>query len=185
MADRATSGPRARVVVLSPDTATAGEDVRALRDEGIELVRAASAYEAVAEMLCEPATALVIDLRLLGARGLRALEIARQRGIEVLATGTVPRGLTSEDLSGVRLLAKRELPDALRRLADQLAAGPDVLGIEGPTLSPVEPPEGTYVAEGAGVETVEARPGAGQPDDGAPANILTPEELAALLEKEP
>ena len=189
MPDRATSGPRTRVVVLSPDMAVFGEDFRpagAMRAGGIDLIRVGSAYEAVAEMLCEPAAGFVIDLRLLGTGGLGALEIARQRGVEMLATGMVPSGLTAEDLSGVRLLARRDLPVAVRDLAAL------------PVSPPVEPAEGTYVPEPLEVSPVEPpvvgpprriEPREGAPDEpaaapGAAQSILTPEELTALLESD-
>ena len=179
--------------MLSPDLAVFGEDsgpAGALRAAGIDLIRAGSAYEAVAEMLCEPAAGLVIDLRLLGAGGLGALEIARQRGVEMLATGMVPSGLTAEDLSGVRLLAKRDLPAAVRDLAplpaSRPAEPPVASPVEPPVVSPVEPAEGAYVPEPLTVseaERAEAAPD-GLAARGAAASILTPEELTALLESD-
>ena len=183
--------------MLSPDMAVFGEDFRpagAMRAGGIDLIRVGSAYEAVAEMLCEPAAGFVIDLRLLGTGGLGSLEIARQRGVEMLATGMVPSGLTAEDLSGVRLLARRDLPVAVRDLAAL------------PVLPPVESPEGTYVPEPLAVSSPRrTEPPVVSPDPvgieplvvspvepperapdkpGAAQSILTPEELTALLESD-
>jgi len=169
------------MAVFGEDSRPAG-DLRTgdLRAGGIDLIRVGSAYEAVAEMLCEPAAGFVIDLRLLAAGGLGALEIARQRSVEMLATGMVPSGLTAEDLSGVRLLARRDLPAAVRNLAAQ------------PVSPPVESPEGTYVPEPLAMNDVEplvvspVEPAADEPAaaPGAAESILTPEELAALLESE-
>lgn len=202
MPDRATSGPRTRVVVFSPDMAVFGEDSRSagdLRAGGIDLIRVTSAYEAVAEMLCEPAAGFVIDLRLLGTGGLGSLEIARQRGVEMLATGMVPSGLTAEDLSGVRLLARRDLPAAVRNLAALPAVSPVEPPVsqpaEPPAVSPdpvgTEPPEGTYVPEPPVVspDPVEIEPAEGATDEpattrAAAESILTPEELTALLESD-
>ncbi|MHC4294786.1 MAG: hypothetical protein ACYSTL_04310 [Planctomycetota bacterium] len=79
-------------------------------------VRVSTAYEAAAEILAATTAALVIDLRLLPERHLRLLEIARQRKTEILAVGSVPSGLTSENLSGVRLVSLADLPKAISDL---------------------------------------------------------------------
>jgi len=129
MGERIASSLRPRVVFLSPDSATAGGELRPLADAGIECVFRPTAYEAAAEILAGPAVALVIELRMIGLRGLRLLEIARERDVEVLGMGTLSSGLSAEDLRGVRLVGRRDLPDVLGRLAGPAAspeAGPPV-----------------------------------------------------------
>lgn len=101
-----------RVVVLTTSTVS----IAPLQGIEIELVTAATAYEATAEILAAPTVALVVDLRLVGERHLRLLEIARKMETEVLAVGAVPAGLTGEDLSGVRLTARAEVGSVLGRL---------------------------------------------------------------------
>ena len=54
-----------------------------------QCVRAASGYEAAAEILSAPTAALVVDLRILNRGHIRLLEVARQMDTEVLAVGAV------------------------------------------------------------------------------------------------
>jgi hypothetical protein len=98
-----SEGPR--VVALTLDAALCAE-----AGGGVgRVVRVASPYEAAAELLAAPAAALLIDLRALPVRHLRLLEIARDLSVEVLAFGPLPAGMTSDDLSGVRLLSRQAL----------------------------------------------------------------------------
>ena len=115
MADVRTSSGGGRVVLLSSDpslTAAAWND-----NGSVELVVARGAYEAAAEILSAPAAALVIDLRLLSPRHARLLEIARRLDLEMLAVGALPVSMSSEDLSGIRLVSRRDLPAALATAA--------------------------------------------------------------------
>jgi hypothetical protein len=94
------------------------------RDEGfcrsprLRCVRADSAYEAAAELLAGPCLALVIDLRAMSVRHLRLLEVARKLGLEVLACGPLGPVMDSDQLAGVRLVARPELAAELERLAE-------------------------------------------------------------------
>jgi hypothetical protein len=112
--------PVPRVVRLSPEPLTPVAAPVAAPPGGpaMECVTVGSPYEAAAELIAAPAAAIVIDLRLMGPRHLRLLQIARQRGVEILAVGGMPGGLSVEDLSGVRLIARADLPRALRRLLE-------------------------------------------------------------------
>lgn len=211
--EKGTNLSRRRVVVLSPDaaafapagrhsdSASAGEAAGA----GLEFIRVGSAYEAAAELVAAahappngPVLALVVDLRLLSHRHLRLLQIARQGGAEVLAVGGIPPGLTAEDLSGVRLLARAELPAMLRKLAQPPAerrsspSPPPSAADEGRYVSDAPVPEADEPEAAPPVEPAQAEPAAPLPGDSPPRAaradpriILTKEELAALLEDEP
>lgn len=203
-----------RVVVLSGAPA----ELASLQIDGVRCVRAPTPYDAAAEILSAPTAALVVELRLLRGRHLRVLEIARQMDVEVLAVGTVPRGLTGEDLSGVRLTARRDLPGVLARLTGTYEASPppereetpapavrrpltgrtgeepgtrpkEHVGEESVVEVSGEPSEGQYEPEPAGAGEADPsarRPPGKQPRKTAsPSDLLTPEELTALLENEP
>ena len=108
---------------------------------GVECVRISTAYEATAELLAAPAAVLVIDLRTIHRRHLRLLRIARQLNVEMLAMGTLPSGLAADDLSGVRLLARADLPAVLETLGvtvQAVAASPGAAraGLAQPGKSP-------------------------------------------------
>ena len=185
MTEHPTASDPARVVVLSPRTVGGGGALRALAARGVRCVRAGSAYEAVAEMLSEPTRALAIDLRLLGPGGLRCLEIARGRHVEVLAMGVVPRSLTAEDLSGVRLVSHADLPEMLASLVPSPVEGlvPSEAGGPVPArLTPAKaPPPAPHTPEDG------ARDGVFVPQDPpvSARDVITPAELDALLESEP
>jgi hypothetical protein len=134
MAEARANNPVLRVVVLSADAPVraALADAAGLRSPqappGAECVVVQSPYEAAAELVAGPAIALVVDLRLMSPRHLRLLQIGRERNVELLAVGGVPAGLTPEDLSGVRLVARADLKAALERVvagaSARLGAGP-------------------------------------------------------------
>ena len=199
--EKGTNLSRRRVVVLSPDAAAfapAGEAAGA----GLEFIRVGSAYEAAAELVAAapappngPVLALVVDLRLLSHRHLRLLQIARQGGAEVLAVGGIPPGLTAEDLSGVRLLARAELPAMLAKLAQPPAerrSSSSPPPAAGQYVSDAPVPEADEPEAATPVEPAQAEPAAPLPGNSPPRAaradpriILTKEELAALLEDEP
>jgi hypothetical protein len=228
MTGRQTSAQRVRVVILSPDRVLSDDEAAALAQAGVDCVRVVSAYEAAAELLSEPASALAADLRMIGPRHLRLLGIARRQRAEMLGVGSVPPGLTPEDLSGVRLLARRDLAAALERLAAvERPAEPPAEGRPAPPAEaasstaeaavavrlvppgPVEarPAPPPQTAEAPPTETPQPAPPdeqgeyapAGEvaeppPEHEAPApqapersaaDVLTPEELAALLRDQP
>jgi len=124
-----------------------------------EPLRVSSAYEAAAEVLSAPTLALVIDLAALTGRHLRVLEIARSMDVEMIGFGEVPAGMSSAELSGVRLVAPQAVGESLRRLAE--AESPP------PTAGPAP-----------------ARPAPPKDADIKPPALLTGEELKALLEDE-
>jgi len=214
---QATMG--SRVVMLC----AAGRQSPAPAATGIDCVTVGSPYQAAAEILAKPTTAVVIDLRLLSVDHLQLVRIARQMDTEVFAVGAVPAGLTSEDLSGVRLIARSDLPDAVAKLAESEAqrfgaaarssANPQSEGPSAPDAAKAAPagpsrPRATEALEEIGGLAVSelidqpptrspARPrpdqavrperqGPDGPGNARPVTrypgLLTPEELAALLE---
>lgn len=195
--------PALRVVVLASDAGALAQCPTPL-----QCIRVASPYEAAAEILAAPTAALVVDLRLVAGRHLRLLEIARQMEVELLAVGAVPPGLTSEDLSGVRLTARADLPAVLARLAQERPAATAELPLAEPIVpEPAEEPDMSIVdeppqAQEPEAEVVEPVPAedlraeamrnrqaaaAAPPAEAgrSPSQLLTPEELKALLEREP
>ncbi|MFB3894502.1 MAG: hypothetical protein ACE15C_21075 [Phycisphaerae bacterium] len=170
----------------------------------VQCVAVACAYEAAAEILAAPTLALVVDLRALARRHLRLLEIARHLGVEILASGPLPAGMNAGDLGGVRLIALADLPAELGRLA---AAEPRP--VPAPTLAV---PEGEPSQETPGPlpETSQSEIRPAEPEEPPPRpaappaahlapaklrepaaqtpsldQVLTSEELSALLENQP
>jgi len=192
-----TSVPRqgGRVVVWSHDPALA----EACRAEGIgPPERVASAYEAAAELLAGPAGAVVIDLSQLRRAHLPLLEIARERQTEVIGVGALGDELTSEELSGVRLAGRSELPALLAAapaagesaqlpeepepgaVASEPGAGPAQLGPdEVQAAGPDDTKAGAFRSKARPAESKTSRR---EPAPADPSALLTAEELAALLE---
>jgi len=140
-----------------------------------------------------------MDLRLLPAEHLRLLEIARQLGMETFGVGTLSASMTTDDLSGLRLVSQRDLTETMKAVA-----GAEISQLQAPiqTAAPAaEPPvrltparpvdavaetDGAFVSDEAGQATRDsesAPPEATPIEDAADANepLLTPEELDALL----
>ena len=107
---------RRRVVLLSRDAQALAEAIGRV-DADVDLVCLSQPTLAAAEMVTLGAGLLVIDLRLMGLRTLPLLDVARREGIEMVATGPLPMGLAAEQLSGVRLVGREDLAEALRKLA--------------------------------------------------------------------
>ncbi|MDY6913489.1 MAG: hypothetical protein SVT52_03415 [Planctomycetota bacterium] len=166
-------------------------------------VHVSSAYEAAAELLAAPTAAMVVDLQMLSLRHLRLLKIAREMDVEVLAVGSLPAGLTAEQLSGVRLVSIDDLPNVLTRLARTPDARPEA-AVEAPaqkaektTPEPAQPPRVVLTPAKKPTADKPKRPprkpqaltGDGPKKQAEPPtlsteDVLTPEELAALLEDE-
>lgn len=123
MTESSTSNGGRRVIVLSPDAAADRRQLAQLEHAGIQCIRVATGYEAAAELIAAPSIALVIDLRLLGPRHLRLLQIARDLSVEMLAVGAVPPSMTPEDLSGLRLMSREALSGQLLAVAAAAANG--------------------------------------------------------------
>jgi len=189
---RGTTSVSASIVVLTRDAALAAR-LEALGN-GARCTVVASGYEAAAEILAGPVAALVVDFRALGPAHVRLLGLARRRSVELLGMGKPPEGLSIAQLSGMRLVSADDLPAAIRRAAapPPAPAAPPAVEVP-PTVAEAElaqtdaPSEGSYVpvepspvaqpprAEAEGVTQVSS----------SPRSLLTPEELAALLEDHP
>jgi len=115
-----------RVVLLSRDPSPGTELPSS--EPAFQLVPVRSAYEAAAEILAAPTLALVIDLGAMPRRHLRLIQVARQMEVEMLAFGRLLPDLSTEDISGVRLISRRDLSEALHRLAApaKASAAPEV-----------------------------------------------------------
>ena len=164
-----------RVVVLCGDPGLVRELATPASRRGWQCRAVSSPYEAAAELLAGPREVLVVDLRLLGRRHLRLLEMARSAGAEVLGIGALPAGTGSDELSGVRLVARADITRRVEEAVLHRTAA----------QAPVAD-AGTYVPTQGAAETVRAKRQA-VPLESAPATgqILTNEELTALLEDEP
>ena len=182
--------PRPRVVILSCDALAGAQELQDLR-EHVDTVRVPSAYETLAEILVKPTIALVVDLRMLGHRHLKLVQHAMSRGLEVFAIGALHSGLTIEDLSGVRLMSRAQLPDAIKSLVcergkakvetpptpEPVPVVPEVAEMEDkPTVKPVA---AHVKPTRQRVKKVDNRYASSNS-----RNLLTPEELSALLEDE-
>lgn len=147
-----TSAP-GRVVAFSPEPSFAAPAGGPSDGPHVACVGTATAYEAAAEVLAGGVLALVIDLRVMTPGQMPLLRIARDRQVEILAVGSLPFGVGADDLSGVRLTSRADLPGVVAHIAGGPAA---------------------------------RRSGALRPErPAAPAqSLLSPEELAALLEEQ-
>ncbi len=99
----------------------------------MNLVRVGSGYEAAAELLSGPVSALLVDLGMLQAAHAGLLKLATGLNVPVVAFGAVSVALDGEDLAGVRLVGAEEVPETLR----EIVAGEAV----------DEPLSGRFVAE--------------------------------------
>ena len=184
----ATSSCQGRAVVLSGDSSL----VASCRQANLECVVVGSAYEAAAELLAAPTIALIMDLRLLPVGHLKLLEIARQLGMEMFGVGVLPASMTADELSGLRLVSRRDLPETIKAVADaemlQLqapveTAAPKVMqaSVEpadtAVRLTPARPPVETIVEQDGTFTGAETAADSGEP-------LLTPEEIDALLGNE-
>ncbi|HET6428821.1 MAG TPA: hypothetical protein VFJ30_10450 [Phycisphaerae bacterium] len=164
---------RVRVVALVyPSTRV--EEVR----PRAEWVRAAGAYQAAAEMLAEPAAALVVDLGRITAGHAGLLSLAGRLGVPVIAFGEVSADLGADALGSARLITREGLPEALDRIL------PPELPEPAESTSP-EDQAGAAARAEAAEEAPPAAEAAAEPEaprtPGRPAEMLTQAELDALL----
>ena len=173
-----TSCGALRVVVLSRDPGFAKATRCVAAGTAARCIGVGSPYEAAAEVLNGQVLALVLDLRCLTPRHLGLLEVARQVRVEVLAIGSLALGESTADLSGVRLVSAVDLADQVRRLVrgyQGAEVGKETVRAKSARDKPREP---------ATQEPIRTAPAAApsQRSGHRPADLLTDEELAALLE---
>ncbi|MCP4375957.1 MAG: hypothetical protein GY794_07260 [bacterium] len=152
-------------------------------------LRVTGPYEAAAELLCESPVALVVDLRCLSPNDLPLIEMARQRSLEILAVGSVPLGISTTDLSGSRLASRNDLSLLLEELVksqpseDSIEDSGKITSDASDASPPVRRTAKSSQTEDKIAETPAAK---AKVDDDPPAispnDLLTREELAALLE---
>lgn len=110
-----------RVVILAPQ----GEllpNVPKTSRAGVRYVYVSSGYEAAAELLAAATNALVVKLSSLTEKHLKLLDIARQRGVELLGMGSADE-LNADDLNGIKLtspsLVHKKILALARRKSEQ------------------------------------------------------------------
>jgi hypothetical protein len=202
MGDNTKSYWGRKVIVLSRDAMFAQAAQSDNSTSQYRCLRVTSPYEAAAELLAEPPLAMVVDLRCLTPGDLPLIEMARQRGLEVLAVGAVPLGVTTTDLSGVRLSARDHISAHLENLASLPLSGEPVP--VSPQTDSEEVPDLASMArwikrvspdtDRTAVETEDSPPPTppkaprgevpvnDEPPIDSPSDLLTREELTALLE---
>jgi len=190
-ADR-TSRDVWRVILLSHDDAIAEEICAHQTDVVISCVRVASGYEAAAELLAEPAGGLVIDFRAMAGRHVKLLDIARQLHVAVLGLGELPARVSAAQLSGVQLVSRADLGDAMERTITSQPAPPTADQSETQPPGPDQPPQRLPHPREAASQRPNGEyvPTGPQADDSGESTdvldgILTDEELDALLGNEP
>ncbi len=82
----------------------------------MNLVRVGSGYEAAAELLSGPVSALLVDLSILTPAHAGLLKLAAGLDVPVVAFGTVSAALDGSALAGVRLVGAEDVPEALREV---------------------------------------------------------------------
>ncbi len=177
-----TSSLRRRVVVLVRNGALADLGLEESELSQLECVCVAGAYEVAAEVLAAPTDAVVLDMSLLTSAQVGLLEVVRTMDIPILAFGTLRSGLGAEQLREVRLISRDDLRQALSELVS-------VERVEAPSAAEAEdltPQElGEYHVESAPASPVEKKDTVTPKEaPSIPADLLTPEELSALLEDE-
>jgi len=173
-----------RAVLLSGDPLV-GARLERLCARGWRAVRVASGYEAAAEILASPVAALLIDLRAMGDIHRRLLELAERMEVETFALADGAQGTARPGLEPLRRVELADIPAILAALAAREAREPAAAQTQPSAESPVTSPDavgdelaGSLAAEKRVVLTPKSRrPKTRQA-------LLTPEELAALLEDE-
>ncbi|KPK78951.1 MAG: hypothetical protein AMJ81_14250, partial [Phycisphaerae bacterium SM23_33] len=82
-------------------------------DAQVELVRVNSGYEAAAEMLAAPTSALLVDLGRITPAHVALLRLAGQLAVPVVAFGAVSAELRADTLARTRLVAPERAGDSL------------------------------------------------------------------------
>ncbi len=147
----------------------------------VKLVEVNSAYEAAAELLREAPAAMVVDLGRISAMHVRLLALAGEKGVPVVAFGTICTELGGGALATVRLVARDRLGSALTETLELPPAGEKVAPV-----AEADGRSGGHGKAGPGSNgTVKgSKPGTGPAGDrpARPAGSLTQAELDALLE---
>lgn len=200
-----------KVIVLSRDASFARTAQGEHSTSQYYCLRVTSPYEAAAELLIESPVAIVVDLRCLTPGDLPLIEMARQKSLEILAIGSTPLGVTTTDLSGVRLAAREHVAEMLAQLTltplldgstpeavkSASGEGPELSSLAqwirkaplgernpAPVQTDVEAPKPADEPPKTPEPEPEPQPRAEDKPAVHPNDLLTREELAALLEDE-
>lgn len=168
------SRPHRVVALVSAGVPLAGGPAPGPTQEGdtLQFVRVNSGYEAAAEMLSAPASALVVDLGRITPPHMPLLDVAAKLEVPVVAFGTVSSQFTSEQLSRLRLASAEGVTETLREVLGLGLPAPAAAAAAStePAPEPAPPPPAS----------LEPRP----PRRGV-EEALTQAELDALLREEP
>ncbi len=205
--------PPLLAVLLSRDPILGARALRLCAD-GWRVVRVDSGYQAAAEIISAPVAVMLIDLRSLGGLHRGLLALARRMGVRLAAiAGETPADMTADDLRGLQRIAIGDIPAvlALARVATvnlgevsdapasaatlpeapQASAAdqpePDPTPKSAPKPEPAPAPIPTPAISMADVPLPEEKRVMLTPRSGQPrtlAGLLTPDELANLLEDE-
>ncbi|MCE5280423.1 MAG: hypothetical protein ABFD92_19520 [Planctomycetaceae bacterium] len=133
--------PAGRVVLLTRDRALVARE-----PSTAATVCTPTAYEAAAELLAGGVAVLVIDLRAFSGAHLRLLEIARESGAVLIATGTPRLPVVAQALTATPLTQRGDVPAAIERaLASRGGATPAPLGAPSPIEVALAGPEGKMI----------------------------------------
>jgi hypothetical protein len=108
-----------RVVILARDGELSSPGPH-IPGQSVVYVCVDGCYEAAAEILTQPAAALLVELSCLTPPHRKLLHVARQLGVEVLGVGTFPAGFSAGDLSGMRLISLEDLPTELCSILERI-----------------------------------------------------------------
>jgi len=179
--DENTDAPRAhRVIALvSPDAAACDLGGR------VQVVRVNSGYEAAAELLAGPASALLADLGRITETHTPLLALAEQLEVPVVGFGVLCANLAAERLADVRLVSAEAVAAGLAEILQLAPAEADSPGLYEPAdTKSSDEPEMTYGPQPAPGEAV-APAGPAVEIPAQPAEALTRAELDALLGDSP
>jgi len=210
MVGRDTDSPPLRAVLLSSDPGLRAGTPR-LRADGWRTVPAATGYDAAAEILATDIAALLVDLRSLTPPHAGLLGLAKRKQVPVLGIfGPVPPAMSGEASDALRCVDVADVPAilaSLARLRDrqreeepasqprqeepidaETAAEPDTPVVEETSEAegePAEPkPAETRPAAPPRATRADVRPEQPAKTLGSANGLLSPEEIAALLEDE-
>ena len=171
-----------RAVVLSSDPLV-GARAERLCAHGWRAVRVASGYEAAAEILASPVAALMIDIRAMSGIHRRLLELAGRMEVQTFAIAGAAQGTAQPAKPPLRRVELADIPAILAALAAEQAPATQT---QSPAESPAPSPDAGRDESAPSLATekrVVLTPRSNRPKK--PQGLLTPQELAALLENEP
>lgn len=93
---------------------------------GLTLPATDNAYEAAAELLLAPVTAMILDLRLLHPRHAGLLKFTGQAHVPVYAFGHACSQIAREKLASIKLISQADLPAVLKQLSQNTLPAVDI-----------------------------------------------------------